>query len=105
MPNGQFGENPFDEFLEEEPRALFFSFQDQFGPSPRSREFFRNQFSNIHDEFLGALGSQIRGGELPTLRFSDFLQNFDFGSRFASTPPSLRGFFPSQFAPPARFLF
>jgi|TARA_Y100000310_G_scaffold293760_2_gene323592 hypothetical protein len=99
------GLTPFLDALEEEPRAGFFSFQEQFGRSPRQKEFFKSQFQDIHNRFLGELGKQIRGGEVPTMRFTDFLSNFNFNREFASQPPALRGSFPGQFAPRTRFLF
>ena len=103
--NDFFGDNPFAGFLDFEPEAAFFSFQPQFGQSQNQQRFFRNRFQEIHHEFLGRLGQQIRGGELPTERFTDFLGDFNFGERFASTAPSLRGGAPrSLFAPRTRFL-
>jgi len=104
----QFDPFNFQDILEADPtgqRALFFSFQNQFGRSPRQRLFFQNQFANLHNEFLGRLGQQARSGQVPTQRFTNFLENIDFNQRFASTPPQLRGDFTSRFAPRTRFLF
>lgn len=95
----------FKTILEEEPRATFFSFQNQFGQSPNQRRYFQNQFQNIHNEYLGTIGSAVRRGETPTLRFGNFLENLPFTERYTSLPPSLRGDFKSQFAPRTRFLF
>ena len=81
----------FRNFLEEEPRTAYFSFQDQFGPSQTQQNFFRNQFQKFHNQFMGNLGSQIRSGEPPTLRFEDFLGGLDFGQEFARTDPFMRG--------------
>jgi len=101
-----FGDNPFLDFLEEEPKAAYFGFQDAFGRSPLQKQFFKNRFQQIHDEFMGKLGSQIMGGELPTLRFTDFLQNMPWQQRFLETPESMRGGPPrGQFAPKTRSLF
>ena len=98
----------FLDFLEQEPRAAFFSdpgFLQQRQKSPRRKRFFENQFSNIHNQFLGALGAQIRGGETPTGRFTDFLGGFDFEREYAGMPPSLRGDFTmSLLNPKTRFL-
>ena len=111
MQNPFRGQTPFLDMLEAEPRSAFFSFQNQFGQSPNQRRYFQNQFQDIHNQFLGQLGTQIRGGELPTLspeqhaqRFTSFLENFPFTERFAALPPQQRGVFPSQFNPRTRFL-
>lgn len=96
----------FKDILEEQPRAAFFSFQDQFGPSPTQQNFFRNRFQQFHDQFLGTLGQQIRGGQAPTNRFTDFLGGLDFGQIFAQTDPFQRGG-PSSalFSPRTRSIF
>lgn len=99
--------NPFQDFLEESDvgqRANFFSRQGTRGTPTRSR-FFENQFSTIQNQFLGALGAQIRGGEQPTLTFESFLNDFDLNTFFASQPPAQRGQFPSRFAPRTRTFF
>lgn len=96
----------FDDFLDLEPRATFFSFRDQFGPSQGRQKFFSDRFSNIFDMFQGDLAGQVRQGEDPTLRFTNFLEDFNFDEFFGSTAPSLRGGqSTTRFAPPTRFLF
>lgn len=100
--------SPFLDFLEEPSgqEVAFFGQQPRFGQSDVQKNFFRNQFRNILNEFQGQLGQQILGGELPSLKFTDFLRDFDFGQRFASTAPSLRGGpQASLFAPRTRSLF
>jgi len=101
-----FGQDVFRDFLEQEPRTAFFSFQNQFGRSPHQRRFFQGQFQDIYNEYLGALGSQIRSGQAPTKRFAGFLENLPFTNRFSSLPPTMRpgGGFSSRFAPRSRFL-
>lgn len=105
-PNTNFlGINPFQDILEEEPRATFFSFQNQFGRSPTQQSFFRNRFKQLHDQFLGNLGQQIRGEEAPTAKFPNFMGGLDFGNIFAQALPFERGGPPrSIFAPSTRFL-
>jgi hypothetical protein len=103
------GNNSFDLFgdlLGEEPRAAFFSFQDQFGQrSPNQRRYFQNQFSNIHNEFLGKLGQQLRQGVMPQQTFTDFLGGLPFSQRFASLPPEMRGGQQSRLSPRTAFNF
>lgn len=107
--------------LEGEPRAAYYSFQDQFGQrpgqrpgqraggagsSPTQQRYFENQFSDVYNEYLGQLGSQVRGGQLPTTRFTSFLENFPFGERFGALPPSLRGGGgAARFAPQTQYFF
>jgi hypothetical protein len=99
-----FGDNMFLDFLEEQPNVAFQASRPQ-GGSPASQRFFQNQFENIHNRFLGQLGQQILGGEPPTARFTDFLQDFDFGGFAASQSPFMRGEQQQRFAPSTRFLF
>jgi hypothetical protein len=106
MTMGAF-ENPFLDFLEEGtvgPRASFFSRPGAGGTRSRSR-FFEKQFDTIFDQFLGQLGSQIRGGQAPTATFGGFLDEFDFNRFFSGTPPTLRGVDQSRFAPRTRSIF
>ena len=93
------------ELLGEDPRMAFFSFQDRFGKAPRQRRFFEDFFPQAENEFMGGLGQQLRGGQIPTLQFTDFLENFPFDQRFQSLPPGMRGALSGRFAPPTRFFF
>ncbi len=99
-------ENPFERFLEEQPRQLFFGARSRFGRSPFQQQFFGNRFQSIFDIFGGEQAQQIQRGELPTLRFQNFLEDFNFDEFFRTTPPSLRGGQSTgRFAPSTRFLF
>ena len=104
-PDNLFGLDP-EEVLNADPRTAFFSFQNQFGrQGTGQRRFFQDRFQQIHNEFLGRLGEQLRGGQNPDQTFTNFLGNFNFGDRFRSTAPSLRGEDTRRFAPPTRFQF
>lgn len=103
MPE-RFGFNLLD-ILEEEPKAAFFGQQERFGRSPTQQQFWKGQFQDVHQEWLGRLGQQLLGGQEPNLRFTDFLKNFNFQQRFQSLPPSFRGAQTARFAPPTRFMF
>lgn len=94
------------DLLEENPRLPFSNQINQLGRGTTQGRFFGGRFENIRDEFLGQLGSQIQGGGTPTLRFTDFLENFDFDRRFRGTAPSLRGQGgQARFRPPTQFRF
>ena len=96
--------NPFLSFLEDEPEAAFFSFQNQFGGSPRQRQVIGGQFSNIFNQYRGQLGRQARSGQQPTGTFEQFLGNFDFDDFFGNLTASQRGGSRGGFAPPTRFV-
>ena len=75
MPNGNL--NPWSDLLEQVPEAAYYSSpagQSFASGSPRQRSYFENQFSNIYNAYLGALGSQIREGGMPEMRFQDYLE-------------------------------
>ena len=112
-PEKTWGENPFlgfmglgEELLEQEPRAAYFGQQEQFGRSPRQRQFLQNQFSRYHNQYLGTLGAGIRQGQWPETSFSEYAAAIPFASEYASMPPAMAGRgFTSQFAPRARSLY
>ena len=98
-------DNPFLAFLEEEPRAAYFGFQNLFGKTPARKNYYQNQFQRIYDEYLGTLGQQALGGQAPTTKFVDFMRAFPFTERYAQLPPSMRGEFPGRFNPLTRSIF
>jgi hypothetical protein len=121
-----FGANVFAEFFETPGVGTQAAYQSALpqGMSPNLEQFAQSQFQNVFNEFLGVLGSQIRGGQDPTAQFGQFAQEFaqDFPSgagyfgpgtgrrplaqRFAALPPSLRFGTPQRFfAPPTRQIF
>lgn len=83
--------SPFLDLLEERPELAYYSrVGDRYGNSARGRRL-RSQFRDVHSQFLGALGSQIRGGDMPTLRFNNWLDDFDFDRQFYQSGPYGRG--------------
>ena len=104
MPPNQF-QDFLGDVMEEIPRLPFYSFVGEQARSPQQRRFFSNQFSDVYNQFLGALGTQARAGQMPSMRFTDFLQQKPFSERFTSQPPAFRGVFQSSLAPRARKLF
>lgn len=109
---------PFGQFLEDVPEAAFHSFQGQFPgrPGTKRRRTFANQFQDFQNRFLGQLGSQARGGQVPDLRFTDFLEEgfktdpnqfgglSQFEREFRGQSPSLRDDFSGFLNPRTRFL-
>ena len=96
-------QSPFDLYLNEEPQAAYFSYQDQW-KTPNQRKFFQSQFSNIQNQYMGQLGLQARGGQEPTLTLTDFLGKFPWHQRFQELSPQERGQDTSRFSPFARWL-
>jgi len=76
----------FSDFLETQPQALYQSFmQDpETRMSPAMRRYYQNQFNQIQGEYVGELARQMRQGNLPTMRFEDYL------SKNVFTPPTQR---------------
>jgi len=101
--------NPFLDFLNdlEDPfggRANFFSRINPMLPG-QSQQYLGNQFGDFSNRFLGALGSQIRSGQTPTLTFTDFLQNnFNPRAELLKAPAYQTGQGISGLVSPARFL-
>jgi hypothetical protein len=98
-------ENAFEGFLEYDPQMAYSSFGPSFGRdlrgsrSPAQQRYFEGQFSDIRNRYLGELGRQVRGGELPSTSFEDYLGAFPWADRYAALPPSMKGAYTSQFAP------
>lgn len=96
--------NPYADFLDLAPESAFFSTPTFQQATPNLRNFLQTGFRDFHNEFLGALGSQIRGGNLPTLRFPDFLQDVPFQQRFQESRFGPRSQ-TAQFNPRTRSIF
>ena len=102
--------NPFSEFLEENPRSAYYAQEQralgQMGSqSPQPKRFFQGQFQASYNQSMGELGQQAQGGQIPSRRFGEFLEDFPFSQDFRSLPPALRGASVGAYSPQARFLF
>ena len=106
MQNGGLGSTPFLDFLEETPQAAYFGMPGRARQTPNQRRFFEQQFRNVHNQFLGALGRQITSGQQPTLRFAtDFLPGYDPQAAFLEQPFGVREATRGAFAPPIRYFY
>ena len=75
-------DNPFLSYLEDQPEAGYFSYQDQW-KSPNMKRFFQSQFSNIQNQYLGQLGQWVRAGSQgQPQQFSQFLSQFPWLQQF-----------------------
>ncbi len=85
-------------------RSLFESFRPQNLQTPFQQNAFSSMFDRVFNNFLGGLGSQIRGGQAPTNTFASHLSNLNLGRqsrRFGSA--NVGG--TSQFRSPGQFVF
>lgn len=102
---GLFDQFDWSSILDEEPRAAYYSYGNQFGKSQNQRKYFEDAFDDIYNQFLGQLGGQVRQGQAPTMKFNDFLGDYNFDQQYRQMAPSTRYGQPqSTFAPRARFL-
>ena len=113
MAENYFGsDNPFMDFLEYEPEAAYYSSPaggagtGAFAQgTPNQKRYYQNQFQNTYNEFLGALGGQIRAGEDPTMRFTDYLEDIPWTERYAALTPEMAGRRTSRFSPGTRQIY
>lgn len=104
--------NPFAQFLEDQPKAAFFSslaglpsfFGGRaFGIAPNVRNYFQSQFDAIYNQYLGRLGEMASGGQEPNVAFSDFLKTYPWAQNYFNLPRRMRGIQETRFAPPSRW--
>ncbi len=82
--------NVFQDFLEEEPNLAFQSALQRENLTPNQLQFFQNDRKRFFDRFEGLLGQQIQSGQVPNLRFADFIGDVDFNREFQLTPQNRR---------------
>ena len=97
----------FQQALQDEPRLVFNSFQNQFGESKSMRDFFRGQFDSIYDQFSGRVGADLLGGNVSGLTFQDHLSqpNFFENQWFGTSPRERPGGRQARLAPRTEFKF
>ena len=81
------GGNPYLGFLEEEPKAAYYSYANQWGPGRRQQEYNRGRYSDIYNEYLGSLGGQARAGQMPTGTWNDFLGAHNWNQGYQESLP------------------
>ena len=100
---------PFlEDLFEEEPRLGYYSKIASFNPYGQTkslRQYYENAFQNVFNQYLGALGGQVRAGVDPTLRFGDYLEQFPFQQQFEGLDPGERGAYTARYAPRTSFLY
>ena len=104
-PFSSSGDNPFLDIAEEKPELAFLSHLDEKGYGSNKRNRMRGLFDDAQSHFLSRLGSMIRSGESPNLRFNDFMKNdYNFDRAFGAMSPYQQGTTQGQFTPRVRHL-
>jgi hypothetical protein len=98
--------------LEALPQAAYYSsptgqaFASPQGRStPRRQRYFQQGYGDVFNQYMGALGQQIRSGTDPNLTFQSFLESDPWTSRYAQLPQGMRGVNTSMYNPRTRFLY
>ena len=107
-PNYLSSDNAFGDFLEYKPEVAYYSsikggqFADQ---SPAQQQYYEKSFGDVYNQYLGKLGSQIRDGEAPSLKWTEYLEQDPFTERYTALPPSQKGSFTGAYSPTTRRIF
>lgn len=97
----------FDEYLDLNPAAAYYSYSGEWG-TPSQQRHYQNNFQNVYNQYLGSLGGLLRQGVMPTATentFANFLGNYDWTERYSSQPPEMRGEFSAQYNPRTRQIY
>ena len=88
------------DFLETQPEIPYSGAIYGRNLTPNQLQHFQGQRTNVFNQYLAQINSQVQQGMLPTDRFQDFLGGFDFNREYGKV---FRGGM-EQFAPPVRVL-
>ena len=113
------GDNPFADYLdggsswgslllEQLPQAAYFSSPtgQSFGAgSPRQQRYFQQNYQDTFNQYMGALGQQLREGQSPNLSFQQFLEQDPWTSRYSQLPQAARGVNTGMYNPRTRHLY
>ena len=100
--------NPFIDYLDYDPVATYYSSptgQAFMGQSAGQERYYRGQYQDAYNDYLGALGSQIRQGAAPNMRFADYLEDYPFTERYAALTPQQAGRSTRQYSPSTRHIY
>jgi len=93
--------------LAEMPQAQYYSSPQGLGfagGSPRQGRYFQQAYQDIYGDYLGNIGTALRGGQEPAT-FEEFLQTNPWTTRYGRLSPAMRGTTGAAFNPRTRFLF
>lgn len=90
------------------PEATYYSSGagQSFGSGgARKQRYYQQGYGDTYNQYMGALGQQIRSGNDPSLTFDSFLDSDPWTSRYAQLPQSARGVNTGMYNPRTRFLY
>jgi hypothetical protein len=105
--NGNFSSDWWTKVLEQYEPAQYYSSPTgtSFGQgSPRQRRYFSNAYQDVFQDYLGAAGAAMRGGQAPST-FMEFLETDPWTKRYSSMPQAARGVTGLAANPRTRFLY
>ena len=100
--------NPFIDYLDYDPVATYYSStgaENFMGGSQGQQRFFRGQYQDAYNDYLGALGRDIRKGTAPDMNFADYLEDYPFTERYAALTPQQAGRTTRQYSPSTRHIY
>lgn len=100
-----FNRQVISDIFGQQPELAFLGFLEQQGLRPQQNQLLRSRASDFLNRFQQAVGSQLAGGQLPTLTPQQFFGGLDFRNELAQLTPQERGIQSSRFAPRTRFFF
>jgi hypothetical protein len=90
------------------PQAAYYSSptgQTFASRSPRQQRYFQQNFADVQNQWLGAMGEAMRAGDTGP-SFVDFMEQQDpWTSRYAQLPQQMRGVNTGLYNPKTRFLY
>ena len=93
----------WDDWLGETPSAQYFASLQSAEMGPWARRYFSNMYDPIYNQYMGAMGRQVKKGQEPTQTFQNFLDQFKWTKQLQQLSPYQKGQRPSAMAPRSRW--
>ena len=109
--------NIWSDFLEDFPEAAYYSAAPfGAGPSvskpfgggfaPAAQQYWRGQYGNVMNQYMGQWGRSLREGQFPEMTFRDYLGQYPWTQRYTALSPAMRpGSTASRFSPATRWVY
>ncbi len=81
--------NPYAQWLEETPEALYSAFTPSGSRS--FLDYFRGRYGNVYQDYMGQLARTGLQGQAPTQSFADYLTGYPFLQEWMRMSPEMRG--------------
>jgi len=92
------------DWLAAEPTAAYGAWNQQLGGTPAMNRYYKNNYGNMYQNYMGALGTQAQQGTMPTQSFGQYLQGYDAQKNYQNLPSYQRGYSPRTFSPSRRWI-